>query len=355
MSAALIIFMPENPSEAWPWALGDAEGVAQDAAEKQALSRTRQAAIIVLAGQEVAFFKRDLPKLRGRDRVSAAGFAVEDQLGSGLAGQHVALSDASDATHIAVLSTDYMQAIETVLDSANIQSRFWYADFNVMGDQGVAIFQNRLINPAAGYSLDASWDDGTFADAPVLSPRDFAAAMNPEGAVNLRQGAFAVRRYGGGSVKGWGRVTALALACCTAALLWQSGNMRALNMQTAQLRADTAALYAKATGEAAPSNPALAVTRKIKNSAGPQTDFLTLSSALFAITAQIEGVMIDNVRYDARRNQLSLQILYPAFGTASEIETLARARGFQFEAGGVREQGGGLRGEAVLRTGASAP
>ena len=355
MSAALIIFMPENPSEPWPWAFGDIEGLAQDAAEKQALSRMTQAAITVLPGQEVALFKRDLLKLRGRDRVSAAGYAVEDQLGSGLAGQHVALSDGPDGTEIAVVSSDYMQAIETALDAANVQSKIWCADFNVVGDRGAVLFQNRFINPAAGFSLDASWDDGTFADAPVLSPRDFAAAIKLEGAVNLRQGTFAARRYGGGSIKGWGRVAALALACCSAALLWQAGNMRALNMQTAQLRADTAALYAKATGEAAPSNPALAVTRKIKSSAGPQTDFLALSSALFAITAQIEGVMIDSVQYDMRRNQLSLQILYPAFGTASEIETLARARGFQFEAGGVREQGGGLRGEAVLRTGTSTP
>ena len=354
MSAALIIFMPEDPSQSWPWAMGDTEGLAQDAAEKQALSRMTQTAIIVLSGQTIAFFKRDLPKLRGRDRVSAAGYAVEEKLGSGLGGQHIALSDGPEATEIAVVSNAYMEAVETALDAAEIKSKCWYADFNVLGDKGAVLFQNRLINPAAGYSVDRSWDEETYSKPNVLSPRDFADSVNPEDAVNLRQGAFAARSYEG-SVKGWGRVAALIVACCTAALLWQAGNMRALNMQTAQLKADTSALYANATGEAAPSNPALAVTRKMKNSGGPQTDFLTLSSALFAITAQIEGVIIDSVQYDVRRNQLSLQILYPAFNTATEIETLARDRGFQFEAGGVREQGGGLRGEAVLRTGMSAP
>jgi general secretion pathway protein L len=81
--------------------------------------------------------------------------------------------------------------------------------------------------------------------------------------------------------------------------------------------------------------------------------FLRLSQILFSGVEQIEGLSVDQLRYQDTNNELQLRLIYPSFESAGQLETAIRAAGGQLITGGVREQSGQFVGEATLRGGAS--
>ncbi|WP_371395721.1 type II secretion system protein GspL [Fretibacter rubidus] len=366
MSAELIILISDNPKDSWIFLHDGVEGIATSQPEKAALAELSNGqARVIINGQNARIFIRDLPNLRGKDRLAAAGFAVEDGIATSLTDHHIAMSVIGNDTHIAVVSHDYMTRLQDSLRAAGLRSDAIFIDHDSRAvDAAPVVLDGRIIvakqsakderNDAHSFTIDKDWDDGEFKDAPIITAANFMATARFDGAVNLAQGRYALRRSTV-SFSAWGRVAALLAATCAAGLLWQASTTRALNLQTAALRVDTAAIFSQATGQAAPANPALAATRLVQSSGGSKVDFLTLSTALFDTIGRIDGVMIDGVQYVAGGNQLTLQILYPNFDTASQIETLAREAGFAFQAGGVREQGSGLRGDAVLTRLGDAP
>lgn len=362
MKDPMFIWLPEDVSAPWDYVHGGVLARAHDAAQKSALSAQLSGdCIAVVAGTSVRRFLLDIPKMREGDRLNAAKFAVEDQLGTGLKDQHVSIGAYHGAgkCNVAVIKTAYMTAVIDALSASGLSPRGVYADHDMV--DAPCRFQGRVIVPATDTDVALTCDEG-WADAryDTLGGVNVAAiSAVPRQALNLRSGVFSAR--GALSLSGaklW-PIAVLFIAGCAASLFVVAGESRAISAQAADIRTETARLYTEVTGKAAPSNPALQVMRAL-NSDGQSgqsmgsssaADFLTLSGGLFSIIAKADGVSVDSLRYDAASGQLNLQLIYPDFDSGSRVETLARAEGFVFDTRGVREQGGAIRADATLTIG----
>lgn len=357
--SGLSLWLPQDLSAPWPWHDGDGSGLASSATEKAVLgARAGKDAVVIVPGQWVRIFSHDLPKMRERERLSAAKFSIEDKLAAPLEAQHCVIGADTDQ-RIAVMAREKMDAVITALSAAGLGGARLCADFDILqGYDGPIKLADRIIMPGAlGQSVDL--DMAQIAGAPqgLIDARlaDVAAALTPERALNLRSGDYAAKGAGFGRI---GAKEIMRAAVLLAALglsygLWEASKIRAAQAHIAELKAQSRAIYTQATGEQAPANVGRAVTRALNSGGGEQADFLVLSSALFRALESVDGVMIDSVQFDAARGQLNLRLIYPSFEAASAVEQAARAQGVTFRPGGVREQGGQRIGDAVLTGGAS--
>jgi len=77
--------------------------------------------------------------------------------------------------------------------------------------------------------------------------------------------------------------------------------------------------------------------------------FLDLSAALSAILADVDGVRVDSIRYDAERGGLAVSALYADFGDFEALRAAAEARDLILEDGGARQSADGVEGEFTVR------
>lgn len=359
MTASLILYIPDDPSAAWDWYVGpDSFGTAESLEERASLSaKAAKDICVILPGQWARIYALELPKMRPQDQHTAAGFSLEDKLGSGLKGQHIALS--ADARKAAVINTAKMKAVLAALSNAGIIPGAIYIDYDSHDAAiGPVAFQGRVIHAwqnsgEPGFAVDTAIYD-IMPDVNAATPyavSDMASALNTETAIDLLQGEFTARRFA------WPAVKMLARAVCLTAVLgltwlgWQGVNARAAKLQAAEINTQTRIIYEEATGQSAPSNPALAVTRALKSSGGSRAAFLDLSAILFEGIAQTDAIMVETLQFNADQNRLSIRLIYPSFEAASQLEQAIARSGGRLQAGGVREQGGQLIGDAVLSIG----
>ena len=354
MSNRLIIWMPVETDSSWAWVVDDELfGTAISVQEKLALAaQSPRELVVIIPGQWAKIFAHELPKMRNKDRLSAAGFSIEDQTAAALKEQHIVLGAQSD-DRIAVIASGKMQGLLTELSEANLNPDGIYIDFDVVSRALEPIrLADRIIVPGPnGHTLDADWDDGEFSSVTESEPRALSGLIGTDAAINLRQGQFARRsqfKFGG---NGLARIAALIGIAALSWGLYQGSQARALNQQAAAYKAEASQLFTQSTGKPAPANVALTVTRAAKGRPASGADVLTLSSQLFAAIAQTDGIMIDVLQYDQDKQELVLRLIYPTFESAGELERAAAASGGEFQAGGVREQGGDLIGDAVFRLG----
>lgn len=309
---------------------------------------------VILPGQMVRVFPHELPKMREREKLSAARFSIEEQMGASLDSQHIVLGAAPDQ-RIAVIDAGALNHVLSALAEDGIETAEIYADFDWLpSDMGPIRLADRIVFPGLqGYAIDPEWAEGELAQLP---PSTWPNIERRDGAISLRHGVFAKRKgfsasgFGasGQGVPGLGRIAAL-LAVSGAAwlgLTWTQA--RALSQQAASLRADTAQIYKAATGQDAPRNPALSVTRAIKTAPATSQGFTSLMQALNTALTSTENITIENVSYSEAKAQLNLRFIYPSFDAASEIERAARTAGGMLRLGGVREQNGILIGDAIF-------
>lgn len=309
---------------------------------------------VVLPGQMVRIFPHELPKMREREKLSAARFSIEDQIGTSLDSQHIVLGTGQDQ-RIAVVDAAALSRVLSALSEEGIEAADIYADFDWLpSEAGPIRLADRIIfTDPQGYTIDPEWAEGELAQLPLS---DWPNSQRRDGAISLRHGSFARHKgFSAGSLfsnGGLGRIVAL-LAVSGAAwlgLTWTQA--RALSQQAASLRADTAQLYKNATGQDAPRNPARAVTRAVKSTPASSQGFLPLMQALNSALASTENIAIENISYAEAKAQLNLRFIYPNFDAASEIERAAADAGGTLRLGGVREQNGVLIGDAVFEMGA---
>jgi len=338
--------MPERPDAAWAW-LDDTgqHGWAVTREDKQGLAtRLGPTANIVIPGQWVRIFAHDLPKMRSSDRLSAAGFSVEDDLAAPVAGQHVILGKGEDK-RIGVIAENKMEAVWTDVSAANIVPLAIYADFDILRGEKAVEVMDRTIQPGpTGYTTDNR-------DVKEVHPVALAELVDISSALNFGQGAYASRRTLSLADGPWLRIAAMLVVTALAWLTWQGVQARGVSAQAEALRNEMNTMYTQATGEPAPANLAATVTRAARSGQVGERDFLSLSRALFEGLSTTDEVVIDTLRYDSRRNEISLRLIYSDFETAGQIETTFRERGERFVSGAVREQGGALLGEAVFSSG----
>ncbi len=354
MSAPLIIYLPDEISAPWLWHMSELQhGSASSADERAGLAALGAKSIwVIMPGQWARIHSLELPKMRSQDRLSAAGFALEDALGTGLKGQHIALS----ADRAGVMSTVKIKAMLTALSAAGITPDAAYADYDIIGaDDKALLLQGRVIvGGPDGYAVDRSLYEAMQTGLPLSSAdiNALSSGLAPGASLNFLQGEFTVSKFEMPALGQFLRAAALTLGLGMAWLVWQGIEARSARLQAEDLRGQTRALYESATGKTAPSNPALAVTRALRLSGGGQSaGFLSLSAILFEAVAQMEDVAVESVQYNANKDQLSVRLSYPDFESATQFERAVAAAGGALDTGGVREQGGKMVGDVTLTLG----
>ncbi len=355
MNNALIIWLPLDLEAPWHWRLGSEGAAAQTDAEKQGLSaKSRSELTIILPGQWVRIFPHDLPKMRDNERLSAAGFAIEDKVALPLVDQHLVIGSGDDR-RIAVITKAKITSVQDSLARYALRPDHVIADFDSLSALTSPLYlSDRTVQPgAAGYTLDRDWTDGALPAA--QTPQDVLSSVRADAAVNLMSGAFARRVAMPVSIAALSKIAAAMLFAGLAWTALQAAQIRALGQQAEATRAQIAALYTDYTGEPAPPNPALTVTRAVQPGSGnASSDFMTLSSILFDALPSVDGITVETLQYEAAKNELAVRFIYPRFESATFLEQAVTQSGGVFRAGGVREQGGRLIGDAVIAAG-SAP
>ncbi len=346
-------------------------GLCETLAEKRALTALPYKNIfVVLPGQWARISTIELPKMRAQDSLSAAGFAIEDQLGSGLSEQHIALGPQGKqeaqasanvdikAVRVGAISVAKMNKLNSALSEAGLKADGIYIDHDVIPNDGSAYaLSDRIIKAGPdGFTLDPNMqafmekaDNGALqieiksADAAQLSQ-----SLNLDGAVNFLQGAYASKRFETAQLKSFTRIGALAAGLAVSGLIWTGLNARAAKLQAVDMSAQMRDVYQLATGQRAPSNPALAVSRAIRSGGEIEADFLSLSALLFSAMTNVPDVSVDNLQFEETNNRLTLRLIYPSFDAASDMEEAVSRLGGRFQTGGVREQGERLVGDAIL-------
>ena len=342
MSQTLVIWLPEDLSAPWAWTLGDARsGWATSPDERAALSDLGAGSVSVICpGQWVRMFAHELPTMKAKDRIRAAGYAIEDQLAAPLPDQHVVISD-DPVRRIGVIAADKMKAVTEALSAAHLSPARMVADYDVLPEGDAVILFDREVQAGPfGYALDRNFDQ-----AAVL-PR--AAGLNWDASLNFMQGEYQPRRALSFDTRRLMRATVLLAVAGVSWLIWQGTQIRAMNAQAEGLKTQMNTLYTQTTGSDAPANVAAVVNRARNENQGASEGFVELSAALFSGLSDADGVMVDTLRYDRTRNEIILRLIYPNFESATLLENTYSNAGYVFRSGAVREQGADLIGEAVF-------
>ncbi len=351
MTQRLIIIMPSHEGGPGLWGVVDGNRVITHGRDAPPAKENHKEVVAVLSGQSLRIYPHELPATSKRDRLRAAGFSIEDKIAVPLARVHIALSD----DRIAVMDKDELAANITQLKQAGVTPAKAVADFEALAeiDGNVALLDRVVTTGPLGHAMDNGWaDEGkTYPDETLLAA--IGSKLEQNTTLNILQNGFSSKSSFN---FGWRKLAPLGgLAACLglAALVMHGAEARALRLQAADLKTQTAQLYTEATGQAAPSNPALAATRAVKSGGKDTLAFLRLSQILFSSVEQIEGLSVEQLRYQDSKNELQLRLIYPSFESAGALETAIRTAGGRLTTGGVREQSGQFVGEATLRGGAS--
>ncbi len=351
MSDTLILWLPQDLDGPWHWRSGDRSGEAVTSVQKAALAEPAGRPLsVIFAGQLARNFAHSLPEMRASERRKAAGFAIEDKLAAPLSEQHVTMA-AGDDKRIAVIQSQALSNMITALSASGLRPEGLYADFDALPEEGIHWrLPDRFISPGPlGYTIDPEWSDAPGQQAEIP---DVLARVNVGGAINYLSGAFTPKRGGGlVSFSMLRRLGVLAVIAAAAFLALIAAQTRALNLEAANIRDNTRSVYTSYTGDPAPANPALTVTRANKTPSGGDGNFLALSSLLFRSIEKTEGIMVDTLQFDKSENQINLRLIYPSFESATQLEQAVKTSGGNLQAGGVRELNGRLVGDAVLKLG----
>ena len=351
MTQRLIIIMPSHEGGPGLWGVVDGNRVITHGRDAPPANDSYKEIVAILSGQSLRIFLHELPATSKRDRLRAAGFSIEDKIAVAVSRVHIALSD----DRIAVMDKDELAANLAQLKEAGLSPSKAIADFEALSDiDGNVVLLDRVVTTGPlGHAMDGAWaDEGqAYSDETLLAA--IGARLEQNDTLNILQNGFASKSSFN---FGWQKLVPLGgLAACLglAALVLHGAEARALRLQAADLKTQTAQIYTEATGQAAPSNPAEAATRAMKSGGKDNLAFLRLSQILFNGVEQIEGLSVEQLRYQDSKNELQLRLVYPSFESAGALETAIRAAGGQLTTGGVREQSGRFVGEATLRGGAS--
>lgn len=351
MTQRLIIIMPSFEDGPGLWGVVDGERVVTHGRGAPPENDSSKETVAVLSGQSVRIYPHELPATSKRDRLRAAGFSIEDKIAVPLSRVHIALSD----DRIAVMDKDELSDNMAQFKEAGLSPTKAIADFEALADvEGpISLLGRAVTTGPLGHAMDAAWtDEGkAYPDETILSA--IGAKLEQGDALNILQNDFSPKNN---FTIGWRKFVPLGgLAACLglAALLLHGADARALKLQAADMKMQTAKIYTDATGQAAPMDPARAAMRAIDSGGEDRLAFLRLSQILFSGVEQIDGLSVDQLRYQDSNNELQLRLVYPSFESAGQLETAIRAAGGQLITGGVREQSGQFVGEATLRGGAS--
>ena len=337
-----ILLLPDDLSQPWIW-----QGRLAEPASLAGLE-----APVVMGGQSVRALAHDLPDLRARERLQAARFAAEPDLAGSLDELHIVVGE----NHILAVARARMDAVVEALDAAGVSPQGLFVDFSVLPP--AALPDRTVLGTAtvdAGFPLESLGleDFGLDAPPPPMTFGEALAEADLAGTPDLLSGAYAPRRLPGLSdAAPLLRRAAAVVAVMGAGLVGlQAAEARAERLQVEDLRARAAQEYTQATGETS-ANPARDAARL---AASPDTPgALDHLAVLQAALGEVDGVSLQRARFRGAQARgtgeaMELELLYPDFAAAGALEQAVARRGGTLDAGGIRESGGRLQGQAELR------
>jgi len=347
MSEPLIIWLPEDLDEAWAYYRSvEVQGWAADEDERKALARLDKGeCYVVCPGTWFRVFPHSLPEMKLSERLSAAGFAIEEKLAAPLDEQHIVLGQ-DDDQRIGVVNSELIKNLMTRLDAFGIVPTRLVAEYEAFtSDTGALTSWHRTIHSGPmGYSLDAA-EEGD-------NPLSLVPQMQFDNVLNYASGDFTRRRRGSFGTRHLAALAAALLVSFFGWLGWQWADARAVNAQAADMRAETARIYTEATGRKAPPNIRRVIERQVKSGGETSADFVTLNALFFDGLKRVEKVYVESLRYNESRGALIVKMVYPSFETASQLEKVYAGGPAVFKPGSVRDQKGQLIGEVEFSMGA---
>lgn len=394
MNETLILLLGATPDAPVRWAfraerrvrLADA---ADDVAGLAAIAeRARGAKLVaaVLPGEDAAMRALPAPPKTQAQFRAAASYLLEDELAENLEQMHVATVRHDSGAGLALASKkSVIERWREALGAAGIAPDILTADYALLPmAPGRAVFidtQGRIIGAAGlqGFALEhpvaddvaaALLQDEGLNEVVVYGPRtlsvegregvsvdwrgplDDAALFNLYGeaieagrAPNLLQGAYRKRRDWRGAAGPWRRAAALAAASVVLfAMVGVADTVRSLRIAD-RWREEAHELHRAAFPEAGEADPRTHA-RQVLAAGGGRRSFLVLTNVVADSVSENDGVQIDRIRYNAARDEYSVNL---RFSDIAEFEALKRAlegRGVvASETGGVRRTGNVYLGE----------
>lgn len=347
MSEPLVIWLPEDLDEAWAfYKNSENQGWAADEDERRALSKLDGGGCyVVCPGTWFRVFPHSLPEMKSSERISAAGFAIEEKLAAPLDEQHIVLGS-DDDQRVGVVNQGLMDHLMTRLDEFGIVPTNLVAEYEAFpADMETQTSWTRSIHPGPmGYSMDAEFEGE--------NPLSLIPQMQFGGALNYAQGGFSRRRSGGFGTKHLIALAATIALTFVTWLGWQWADARAMTAQAEDMRTEAARIYTEATGQKAPPNFRRTIERKIKSGGETTSDFVTLTALFFEGIKSVDKVYVDSIRYNEARGALIVKMVYPGFDSANQVEQAFAGSAVTFKPGTVRDQKGELVGEGEFTMGA---
>lgn len=387
MSETLILLLGQSPDEPVRWGFINAGAVtsadvAQNALELSAIARRAAAArsvVAVLPGEQVAMRVMASPPRVTSKFKSAAMYLLEDELAESLESLHVAVNRRDDGAGAAFavkkslmddwimrfaeagLSADVLTADYALLEQPKDSAIVVFEETRIVsaiGHSGLAgdrpltdVLARRLVMAEEIESITAYGDAeaerfetgekgvlwrGASDDASLF--RLYAEGAESAGALNFLQGDYRKRRDWRAAIAPWRRAGALAAACIVGFIsLTVADGVRSMRIAD-QLNAQAQSMHLAAFPEAQSANPRDFARRILSSgSAGPA--FLPLT-ANFAdsIGGEDAQIQIDRIRYNAARNEFSVNLSFAGINDLEVLKQDLAARGVS-----VEEVGGGVR------------
>ncbi len=393
MSETLILVLGHSPGAPVHWAfLGGAglveAGVCPSAeALRQIAGRAAAARRVaaLLPGEQVAMRMIAAPPKNAGKFSAAAAYLLEDELAESLEGLHIATALKDGAGLALAVKTSIMAAWHDAFAEAGLAPDFLSADFALLpssADTAVVVIESlRIIGAIGGEGFAA---ERPFADGLLTSLLhneaiervaafgdsegeriDFAGkavewrgaadpaslfylyrdGLGQNGAPNFLRGAYRKKRDWRGALKPWRRTGALAAACLAGLLFVMiADGVRASRLATA-FDDKAQSLHASTFPEAVERDPR-AHARQILAAQSPARTFLHLSADFAGGIEEASDIQIDRIRYNAARNEFSVNLRFNDINDLERLKQSLAARGVEAtEAGGVQRSGAQYVGE----------
>ncbi|WP_425408607.1 type II secretion system protein GspL [Hyphococcus sp.] len=395
MNETLILILGQTPAAPVIWAFHSegrvrlanlAENVADLASIASRANAARQV-VAILPGECVTMRVIPAPPKTQRQFRAASHYLMEDELAESISNVHmVAVRHESGAGMAFAIKHSVLETWREALAESGVFPDVMTVDFALLPstlERAVLVdFPDRLLGSAGlqGFAVEKpvadmiaasilsdesikeivlygerAFDGGDW-ESFTLDWRDpltdeaiialYAGALDARPAPNFLQGEYRKKRDWSAAAGPWRRTAALA-AACVAGLVFVSvaDSVRTLRFAES-LENETLLLHQAAFPDAASADPRTHARTVLASSGGGAALFLPISTYIAETLEEVGDVQIDRVRYNAERNEYSVNLRVANVEQLDAFKRILATRGVTAtESGSVRRSGGYYLGE----------
>ena len=357
----LFVLISDMPDAPWHWIFGTESGSVTSETELQTLAGQDRInnIIVILPGTGVTTHMHALENIPEKQKRQAVGFSIEDALATPVENTHIAFDPESD--RISIIDKHWLDELLDRFSEAGLAPDIVCADYEAVVDPGRLHCASRVIvrdENGLGFSHDVHLDDemtdGNHSVPKKISGIDLlmkirAARLSGHTPLNLLQGAYQKRTAV--TANRWARVGALVAGLVLAFLVVNIGQGLLYRHKADTAKTEMYKIYAQVfPGQDVPDNPLAPVLRaQMERSGDTGNEFIELSSVLIKSVNAVEGVEISNLRYDSRRGEFNLSLMFNSFEDSERLKTVIAQNGGHLTEGDTRQNARGLTGDAVLK------